>query len=310
MIRRSQVTLPHSVLSAADVVGSPTDGWHLNPEAALESTVLRDGDRLQSWDALAPLRLFRSIAVASDWAEKLGLCQETSRLRVVVIGSTGRGIYREVLQQSDIPAEASPLVLDVQPRSDRLLRNLQITTSIVVVSVGADSGPLAPATKGARVWEETIRIHLEGGRARLPMEVVSFRHTPAFRAFANALFHVHVTGDSSTDVEQGLLVHLNADCALFVSNIEAGEEIATAVLWEGVVREVLCELVAQDLIDDERPTSGTLGELATRWSQQAFPGLRPSTLAKLARERPAEFDAVIGSWCGSVQRLFKHTEPN
>ena len=200
------------------------------------------------------------------------------------------------------------MALEFSPKSDHLLRDLQVTTKIVVVDSGEAAGALAPTRKGARVWDDAIRVQLEGGRARLPMEVLSFKETPAFRPFENALFHVHVRGDNDTEVEQGLLVQLNADHPTFVAQVESGGVVATAMLWDGVVRRVMREVIAQEILGAGPFIKGTLGELAERWTTQAFQGMSPDSIAKMATERPAEFDAVLASWSSSLRRVV--TEPD
>ena len=308
MIRRSDVTLPYTVLQPGHVTCSPADGWRLQFDSTTESIILRDRDLLESWDALASIRLFRSVGVPPNSLECLGLSPHSARLCVVVTVATGRGLLREVVQQVDLPQGCGTVSLEFSPKSDHLLRDLQISTKIVVVEIGEAALPLAPAQKGARVWEDSIRVQLEGGRARLPMEVVSFRDTPAFRPFESALFHVQVSGDSDTEVEQGLLVHLNGDHPTFISRVESGDVIATALLWDGVVREVMREVLAQELVDDGPSMKGTLGELAWRWASQAFQGQSPAAIVRIANERPSEFDAVIASWCGSLLRIFTQPE--
>ena len=39
------------------------------------------------------------------------------------------------------------------------------------------------------------------------MEVLSFRSTPAFLGFENALFHVHVASDEGLTIRQAILIH-------------------------------------------------------------------------------------------------------
>jgi hypothetical protein len=60
------------------------------------------------------------------------------------------------------------------------------------------------------------------------------------------------------------------------------------------------------------PTDARLGDTldgtARRWLEMAFRGRSIDEVANLARERPAEFDAMVESWCGSVQRLFRDAE--
>jgi hypothetical protein len=303
MIRRSAVTLPHRVLLATDVSTTPSDGWRFRVDSTGESIVVRHGDRLESWDALAALHLSRSFAVVPDGLKRLGLPAE-STLHVTSSVSTARGLWREICARTELPMDGSAVTLEVQPKGDHLAGELRVSTNIVLVNAGSAPDPLAPSIPGSRVWEDSIRVQLEGGRARLPMEVLSFRSTPAFRPFEKALFHVHVTGDPSTEVEQGLLVHLNSDHPTFVSGIEAKDPVATGILWDGIVREILRELMAQDLIEEEPARRGTLGELTRRWLQQSFPGLSATAIATMASERPAEFDACITSWCGTLQRVF------
>jgi hypothetical protein len=81
--------------------------------------------------------------------------------------------------------------------------------------------------------------------------------------------------------------------------------VATAFLWEGILRQVLREVLAQDIAPGDAHAAGTLGGTARRWLGIAFRGRSVDEVANLARERPAEFDATVESWCGSAQSLFR-----
>lgn len=304
MIRRSAVTQPHRVLMRTDVSATPVDGWRFRIDSKGESIVLTDGGHLESWDALAPLYLSRNIAVVPEAIRRIGLSGGAG-LGVVVSVASARGLWREVCVKSQLPNDGSAVTLEAQPKGDHLASELRIATTVVLLDPVSNSDPLAPAVRGARLWDDVIRVRLEGGRVRLPMEVISFRCTPAFRPFQKALFHVHVTGEPSTEIEQGLLVHLNADYPTFVSKIEGKDSAATAFLWDGIVRQVLRELLAQDMAGEEIAQRGTLGELARRWLQQAFSGLSVKAILEMSVARPAEFDACVAAWCGAVQPVLE-----
>jgi hypothetical protein len=309
MTTRRGVVLPHLVLADADVTCEPSDGWSVVDDALIGAgSVLRDGDLVESWDALKPLHLARTVTPPPDIAQRLGLDPDTARFAVIVVGTTGRGMHRTLLCSIELHGARAPLRLEVRPRGDHLLRDLNLSTGVVLVDPGVGGAPLAPSAKGARIWEDVVRFQLEGGRARLPMEVLSFRSTPAFRSFENALFHVHVAADEGLAIEQAILVHLNSDQPAFVSRVVAREPVATAFLWDGIVRQTLREVLAHEMTPTDARLGDTLDGTARRWLEMAFRGRSIDEVANLARERPAEFDAMVESWCGSVQRLFRDAE--
>ena len=308
MIRRSAITQPHRVFMGSDVSATPVDGWRYRVESKGESIVLRDGGHLESWDALAPLHLSRTFAVVPEAIKRIGLSSDTT-LGLVVSVASAHGLWREVCAKSQLPNDGSAVTLEVQPKGDCLARDLRIATTVVLLEPVSNLDPLAPGVRGARLWDDAVRVRLEGGRVRLPMEVMSFRSTPAFRPFEKALFHVHVTGEASTEVEQGLLVHLNADYPIFLSKIEGKDSAATAFLWDGIVRQVLRELLAQDMAGEEIAQIGTLGDLAKRWLQQAFSGMSVKAVLEMSVTHPAEFDACVAAWCGAVQPVLETPKP-
>lgn len=307
MTTRSSLALPHLALQASDVKCDPADGWRVTDLSSTSlGAILRDGDLVESWDASRPLDLVRTVTLPSDTAMRLGLDPGTARFALLVVGTTGRGMYSTVLCRVDVTGPG-PYQLQVRPRGDHLLRDLQLSTAVVLVDAGTSPSSLAPSARGSRIWEDLTRFQLEGGRARLPIEVLSFRSTAAFRDFQDALFHVHVAGDGDLEIEQGLLVHLNSDHPGFVSRVVTREPMATAVLWDGIVRQVLREAIAQDLTPGESAT-GTLGATASRWMELAFAGRGVDEITNLAGERPADFDAIVESWTGAVRRLFSSVD--
>ncbi len=297
-----RIAYPHLVLDKAAVSCEPPDGWRLlDADGASATTVVRDGDVVEAWDALRTLHLTRTLNLKGAIASDLGLRRESARLAAVVVGTTGKGISRVVSRRVDLDEGSQTVDLDIQLPGDQLVRDLRLSVSLVVTEPGDGRDTLAPAVVGARVWEDQIRLQLEGGRPRLPIEAISFNATPAYRLFAKALFLVHVSPDGGLSVEDGLLVHLNADHQEFVKAVESRKPLATALLWAGVVRQIIREAIAQDIVAEAHGDAGSLSSTARRWIDQAFKGLSPDEVAVLASERPAEFDAAVESWCGSIQ---------
>jgi hypothetical protein len=306
---RGKVTLPYLVLRSQDVRTEPVDGWTLVGAAANASPILlRDGDVVESWDGLSELALRRTFRIPVDAAARLGLPPESTRFSLVITAITAGGLLREVLFAQDFGAELQVLNVTVLPKSARLVKELCLASHLVITAAAAVENPLAPAIAGARIWEDSFRFQLEGGRGRIPMETLSFRAAFQGQGFEDALFHIEVAPYPELDVEETVRVYLNSDNRSFVEAAELRDPAASALLWNGVIRRLIASVIMDDtLADDEAYPEGSMGANLARWLRQAFPAMKLPTIKALAVSTPSAFEAMLDSWTGLGRDAFQST---
>ena len=307
---RGKVTLPHLVLRSLDIRAFPADGWELvGLDEKVAGTTLRDGEAIESWDGLSRLAFRRSYRLPVDAAARLGLVEESVRYSFAVTAVTAGGLHRDMLFRRDFGAELQLVDVLVRPQSARLARELRLVAHLAITSAEAADNPLAPTSAGARIWEESFRFQLEGGRGRIPMEAVSFRTTFSGQGFENALFHVEFAPYPELDIEETVRVYINADNPSFVAAAERRDPAASTLLWDGVIRRLVKSAVLDDaLVDTDAYTDGSMGSNIRRWLKQAFPSMKLASIRSLAISTPAIFEAILDSWSGLGWRAFSSIE--
>jgi len=306
MSGRTNVTMPYRILRPGDVHASPCDGWMLRfADNEGQARLVGDGDVVESWDYLRPFTLSRTLRFAAEVPELLGLPRDTT-FRLLVLLTTGRGLHRRLVHSEDFGIPHEPLNVAIQLDSRRLCRDLTLAALLSLASPVASSDPIVPAEPGARLWEHTVKLELEGGRSRLPMEVVSFRHAFAGQGFEQALVHVEMVPYPELDLEDAVLVYLNADFPAFVDAVQQTEPTAEAMLWEAVLQRLLRDaLLDEAFFANPSYAPGSLGANLARWIQQAFPSMPLSEVAQLLTRDSSRFDATIQSWALISARLYR-----
>lgn len=301
---RSRPVLPYRVL-AGDSVAPSALGWAV--VVGNETlTHVSDGGALSAWDAQLAFRLVRDFLIVRDPVEALGLQDRYAHLELVVSCATGGGITREVLFRENVPAQEGVTVrVEVSPPSDRLARELLLTTGLYLASAAESATPLAPRLAGSRLWELTERVRLEGGAARLPMYAVPFSKVFAGDGIDDAEFHVEIAHELDMEIEAGLSVYVNTERPDFVAEVSQRGSAAERRLWSGILRRVLLQAVLsgaiEDLYPENRDDGNTLIATVRRWAGFVWPDMAPARLRELTCDRYALCEAQIDAWLANLE---------
>lgn len=301
---RSRPVLPYRVLPEDAVVPSAL-GWAVVVSNEIQTHV-SDGGALSAWDAQLAFRLERDFEIMRNPAEVLGLASGDAHFELVVSCATGGGVTREVLFREQVPAHGGVNVrVEVSPQSDRLARELVLTTGLYLSCAARDASLLAPHLEGSRLWELTERVRLEGGAARLPMYAVPFSQAFPGERLDDAEFHVEIALELDLEIETGLSVYVNTERPDFVAEVSRRGSMAERRLWSGILRRVLLQAVLsgalEDTIPQNRDDASSVIETVRRWAEFVWPGVTPARLRELACDRYAICDAQIDAWLAQLE---------
>lgn len=292
--------LPYRVLKQ-DEVQALGDGWNV-VTADGRAQVLRDGEALAGWDGLMAFELSRDFLFVRDPGEALGLMSRQSCCELVVSLSTGRGLRRSIAYREAVtPGHGGRMRVSIAPDSTHLATELSVTAAVVVTVPGRAKDQLAPSAAGHRVWEESTRIRLEGGAARLPMYEVAFEEAFPGDHVEHAEFRVTILDEPELDLEYAVLVYLNSTNPVFISEVTVPGSGAERRLWGGVVRQTIAAAILRDAAAVSQVGSeASLGAAVRRWAGQIWPSLSLSAVRELVTADLPRFEAQVESWVGSV----------
>jgi hypothetical protein len=264
---------------------------------------LIDGAAFPSWDAKLSFSLEREFRIDRDIARELRIDSKGSCCELVVSAATGGGLTREVLFRKAIAgSDRSEIHVTVSPSSQRLARELVLTTGIYLSNHMRSKDPLAPAIAGSRLWEMTERIRLEGGAARLPIYEVPFSRVFAGDRIEHAEFHVEVAEDPDLDVESALTVYLNSERPAFVTEVGVQGSPAERRLWRGILRRVLTSaILSSDLMSSPPGESSSLAATVQRWGRMIWPSIPVDSLRSLPAAGYSKFEGQIESWLNALE---------
>lgn len=293
-MRTRQVTRPYLVVPDSMVTLSPPHGWELQREGA-EPENVDDKGILAAWDTELRFTLRRKFNVTGDIHGVLGL-DATREIRLVTRLGTARGLDSRIVHEEIITPSESSVLVEICPDGRTLASEVSLTTALVLGQGASTENPLAPQDAGDRVWETGWSARIEGGRARLPLEPITFSGTWHAHGISHALFHVEVADFPELEFEQAVCVYLNTDFPEFVRAIEASSAPETAILWDGVLRRTIASGLASHFESATPWPDGSLGLQVDTWLNGIFPGVGREAVSRIRIEDPSRFEAQIQSW--------------
>lgn len=296
---RSSPLLPYRVLRR-DTVRPMSPGWDVVVEGRVRQTVA-DGEPLEGWDAKSGFMLVREFEFVRDPARELGLRQATSCCELVGSIATGKGLQQEVIFREPVPpGNGSRVRVELAPRSDGLANDIQITTGVYLTAALRREDALSPWAPGHRLWEESTRVRLEGGAARLPMYEVSFTEAFPGDKVELAEFRVFALEEPELDLEYAVMVFLNAQHQDFIADLLGPGSPAERRLWSGIIRQLLtAALLRETHAEPGAHAEGSLGAAVLRWAGQIWPSLDLGGVRSMALTDYPTFEAQIESWVQS-----------
>ena len=288
---------PYLTLPGDALHPEPADGWELLVEDKPDR-IVRDKDLFPSWDSALRFSLRRRfICDPGAFDGHLDIPAGHASYQLVVRLETAGGVMSRVVFKKVLDPEDSVVEVELAPDSRWLSKDIRVVCSVVVASTHGDLGTLSPVHPGSRVWTQVWSAKLEGGRARLPIEVVSFGRQLHDLAIPNALLYVSVADDPQLEFEQAVCVYLNADHPRFVAEFERGEGTSTALVWDAVVRQVLSAGLSEAFDDeDEALSEDTVGAQLEAWVKAIFPSESRRSLGAMRKDSPGLFEGRIQSW--------------
>lgn len=294
---------PYHQLPMESVRLDPMEGWQLHARG--QTVTLPDGEPFPEWDASLEFELKRRFSLSPDAHRQLGVdSPDAIKLQLVVRSVTAGNLSASVLIRRDLSlSDEEPFEVVVRPAPGTIARDLTLETSVVFLGGAESADPLVPALPGSRVWEERWRTRLEGGKVRLPFEVVDFEAMFGGLGFADALFHVDVADDADLDFEQGVCVCINSRYEGFVQSVARLEPLPTAMLWDAVLRRVLTAGIGAGFNVSGTYPEASVGAQWRRWFGQVFPGESIESVQRLIIEQPSRFEARVQSWSRIASRV-------
>lgn len=300
---------PYRQFRPESIACEPNGGWEV--EARGETKALDDGAPFSDWDASLVFTLKRRFRVSETALLDLGAVDpDAIRLQLVVRMVTAGNLSSSMPFRLDLPRQSmQPVDVRISPPLGKLSRDLTLETSIVVLGTIGVTDPLVPSVPGSRVWEDQWRVRLEGGKTRLPFEILDFENAFRGLGLTDALFHVDVADDPELEFEQAVCVSINSRFGAFVSAVERVEPVATALLWDAVLRRVLVAGLGNGFDFRGQFPEPSVGAQWVRWFAQAFPGESIESAQRMLVEQPSRFEARIQSWSRVALRLVSGLSP-
>ncbi|MDC7710057.1 hypothetical protein [Vogesella indigofera] len=257
-------------------------------------------DYLPHWDAASTICVYRHIRVDMPLAiAELAAGDGDLGMAVRVQVGTGAGRLPQQLvkvDSQDLTASNGNVHVAIEIPGDCLSTVLDLFTEIILTSRPSSASLITPSSPGDRLWQDRLRIRIEGVEPRFPIEVTDFQHLLGHIPAAESPWYLHWSPqDWSRDFHGAIRLFLNRTCSQIIERVEQQDGPTLQALLADVMSQV-CERFVVDH-DDENTIrayeSGTLGAQAMAWLEQSWPGRSFGFTRSLLQNRPGEFRSAF-----------------
>lgn len=259
--------------------------------------------QLDAWDYARDLQLDARLDLDFDAAVKALRVSHGEHLRLAIVVRIGSGSGRFARRMDsafqkliEAPLE-EPLAISLPVDSRSLSGRLLVRIEILLAEDITTDNPLTPQTAGSRLWSDTSNVHLEdGGDARFPMEVLSFREAFHGHRQEDSPWYLHMRpGSPEADFTGSVRLYVNADHEFFAERVSKGDP-STLQAMLGDVMIQMCRSTLED--EDARDMlnvceEGSVGSQITGWLELAFPDMSIEDIHGLMKATPSAFHASL-----------------
>lgn len=296
---------PHRILGKDDVAFLTPGAWRVAVQDS--SRLVEDGGFIPGWQPGLGIRLSNAILINREATARLSEATTGAMdLGAVVVALTAEGLATVAISRAKFQEDGRGSLIagfDLEIDGRMASRNVRLECSVVLSSPTVGGDRLTPRMVGSRLWNGSWAARLEGGKARLPIEVVPFSRFFLRPGMEGGLVHVELAADPTLDIEQGMIVYLNAEQPRFVDAFAHRDPHATSIVWDAVIRRLL--VAGADAGFDVAASygRGTIGANWQQWATSAFSGLSADGLLEMHRGNVSEFETRLQSW-GGMARAF------
>ncbi|MBU1364879.1 MAG: hypothetical protein KKE51_13770 [Gammaproteobacteria bacterium] len=212
---------------------------------------------------------------------------------------TGAGRLPQQLvkvDSQDLTASNGNIHVAIEIPGECLSTVLDLFTEIIVTSGPSNASLITPSSPGDRLWQDRLRIRIEGVEPRFPIEVTDFQRLLGHIPAAESPWYLHWSPqDWSRDFHGAIRLFLNRNSEQLIERFEQQDGPTLQALLADIMSQV-CERFVADHDDQgaiDAYESGTLGAQATAWLQQSWPGRDFGFTRSLLQNRPGEFRSAF-----------------
>lgn len=258
-------------------------------------------DFYHGWDYAQDLDVQVHLDIAFDEAARaLDTSPEGLQLTAILHAGTGPGTVARVgweVARGPISHEEHAITLDATIPGRCLSARLQLTLTAVLNVIHGSRSSLSPHVPGSRLWSTRRDILLEdGGDARFPVELTSFKQTFAGRIHSTAPWYVDWRPNSlEADFGGSVRIYVNSDIESLKQRFAEGDPLTLQVILADVMSQMIGSVISQDDPDAllDQCSEGSVGQQVQFWLDSAFPGHSIPAVGKIMTDRPQEFRAAI-----------------
>ena len=271
--------------------------WHL--EGPDEDLVRLSGE-IPGWDYTYPIKLRRSLALDATAIREETRLPKGVPLQLTVVINSPPAKYRACVLAEDLTDPRCTIQLEVTVESFRLSGYFFIETSILL---GKSISPRSfrAHLKGSRLYEETVRVLLEGTASRFPVQLANFQDTFARLMAPKARWYLSWSlSDLHLPMMQAVSLILNSSNEAFVTAAGSAEIGVLDSLSIDITRQLLERTLDEEefLEDAGAFEDGSIGDAVFLLMQSCFPGMLPKDVKAMRDNERGRFEAMIQSAVG------------
>jgi len=272
--------------------------WEIQTSAG---AVFDGAGYISEWDNGTDLKIIRNINI--DFIKCFSsLCCSEDELALQVLVSVGTGsgsipvdkwIYRFSIDGSE-----NNVLIELNESGENLADALHLETSVILAgAINNPHSPISPIHEGSIVWQDKLKVRLEGDVSRFPLSETSFEGLLGSE-WKDALWYLQVDwSDPDAAFDSSVRLHVNSLKKEFVRRFRNGDSETVHAVMSDVMNQITagCLKLGDEWVF-EVPEPGdvpSLGQVAAYWLDSSFGSVEAAR--QVFKHSPERFNACLNA---------------
>jgi hypothetical protein len=257
------------------------------------------GTALEHWDQATDLKLIRQISVNVERVREDAGLPPDARIYLLASWQSELSYLRGTGTRIELPpdGEVQLFTIDIDLAGQDLSGSVYLRTSLVL-GENLPREPLRAYRAGTLLWNDEVRLVLEGAGARFPMELVSFSRS-GWQLPAGAAWKLEWDSEAlELPVLGGLRLFLNEDHPRVQKMVTEPDSSEAEVMRETVHFDIGRQLIrgaleSEAFLETDDWPEDSVGRMISRLLKVRFDREPPAAIRGRMRSSPEQFDAEL-----------------
>jgi len=234
---------------------------------------------IEGWDYQFDLELERKVSINKlDFIKNVGLEDKEPEVCLSVVSTSGPpGNTYRLNPYSKVLSPQHDWDEEIQIKLKGIFLSSQVNLQTIIY-LGSDLSAeevLVPSRGGSILWDDEVKIELEGSLSRFPMQAIKFDNKFPPKS-PDAMWHLSWDPYELEDNFRGtVILYLNSTNETLMEKIENSDSVLISAMMSDVVRQMCFSVINEneDLVFLDECSDESVGSVIKTWINICFEGI-------------------------------------